>query len=94
MALLLQNYNTFLPRESEAISKSMADIFLGFICGHGWIKAPREVNVVVFGPEAQVSVTSTSGYDMDFRRGRGALLTELGWRRCFLLAEMLQGVRI
>ena len=48
--------------------------------------------VLVIGPGENFEFVSEEEYDKKYRGGRGKLLYEIGWEKCFKFGEMLQGV--
>jgi len=46
--------------------------------------------VLVIGPDAKFGFVSEDEYDQKYCSGRGKLMQEIGWEKCFKLGELLQ----
>ena len=69
----------------------MSDVWIGFAYGGEWLgRAPEDT--AIFGPGSDSIYLSSSDYDSRFRKNRGQLMLDIGWKRCFDIAELLQGV--
>ncbi|KAF2199956.1 alpha/beta-hydrolase [Delitschia confertaspora ATCC 74209] len=88
LALLLSNFNTYLPPASVAVGAKMQELWLRFANGEGWPET-----VIVATEDGGVEEVNEEKYEKRFKYGRGKMLREIGWERCFLIAEELQGVR-
>ncbi len=78
----------------------MQSTFRDFTRGEGWGQQvlgrnnqvrPRIDEVLVLGPNNEVKWVAKPEYDLQYRRGRGKLMEDLGWEKCFKLGEVLQG---
>lgn len=92
VAYLLQNFPGQLNGQHERLGKEMAGVWIDFTHGQGWDKDHGEKEVLVIGPDENLSWCSEREYDENFRDGRGSMLLEMGWEKCCMLGEMLQGV--
>ncbi|KAK6532155.1 hypothetical protein TWF694_003315 [Orbilia ellipsospora] len=92
ITLLLQNHRHTLATEEIQLGEDMAQRFLGFAYGEGFISQFEKSlgNVVVWGPEGKTRVVGQSEYDEMMRRGRGEVLRRLGWETCEKLANSIQ----
>ncbi|EPS35893.1 hypothetical protein H072_10640 [Dactylellina haptotyla CBS 200.50] len=93
ITLLLQNHSDLLQDDDLKLSKDMAERFLNFAYGRGFVSEAEggsEGNVVVWGPNGHTKIVSADEYDEMLRNGRGRLLRSLGWETCEELANALQ----
>lgn len=86
---LLQNFNDHFDEHNRKIARGIADQFIRFTNGEGWVE---EGKVLVFGRDGVVAVDEEK-YDALYRDGRGAVLEEIGAEKLRHVAEMWQGVR-
>ncbi|KAF2850786.1 para-nitrobenzyl esterase [Plenodomus tracheiphilus IPT5] len=89
VAYLLQNFNDQFDDKNRRLAENVADHFIKFANGEGWV---NEDKVVVFGRDG-VSKINEEDYDRVYRSGRGAILERIGRQNLWYLAEMWQGVR-
>ena len=89
VAYFLQNFNDHFDERNRKIAQEMADHFIKFANGEGWVE---EGNVVVFGQDGIVKVDEEK-YDQVYRGGRGTVLEGIGAEKLRRLAETWQGVR-
>jgi hypothetical protein len=90
VAYLLQNFGSAFSAQSQDLGRKMAGAWVDFAYGD-------EINngkggVLVIGPGENFEFVSEEEYDKKYRGGRGKLLYEIGWEKCFKFGEMLQGV--
>jgi hypothetical protein len=90
--MLLRVFN--LQEGTAKLGNRMADIWIDFICERKWPVAIDGADVVVLGPEDACAITKSREYDKLYRGDRGQLLLKIGWKRCFNIAQLLQGVRL
>ncbi len=69
----------------------MAEAWIRFTYGEGWGSKDGK-DVMVIGPREEITFASEEEYDVRYRNGRGKVLEEIGWEKCYKLAELLQGV--
>jgi hypothetical protein len=99
VGFLLQNLNHILPSGEQQAAEAMADHFIGYINGEGWVKDAGAVGgedvdakVVVFTNKG-VQHVGEKEYDRLYRDGRGEALKGIGGEKLWRLAEGWQGVR-
>lgn len=90
VAYLLHNFGSAFSADSQELGKKMAGAWIDFAYG-------TEINdgkggVLVIGPGEEFGFVDEKEYDEKYRGGRGQLLHEIGWEKCFRLGELLQGV--
>jgi hypothetical protein len=90
VAYLLQNFGPAFSVQSRELGRKMAGAWVDFAYG-------REINsgkggVLVIGPGENFEFVGEKEYDEKYRGGRGKLLHEIGWEKCFKFGELLQGV--
>ncbi|CZR63049.1 uncharacterized protein PAC_12946 [Phialocephala subalpina] len=90
VAYLLGNIPEAFSQEHQRFGKEMAAAWIKFTYGGGW--GSEDGKVMVIGPKEKITFEGTEEYDEKYRKGRGRLLEEIGWEKCFKFAEMLQGV--
>lgn len=90
VAYLLQTMSSSFTPESQELGKMMASAWIRF--AYGEELNDGNVGVLVIGPGKNFGFVGEEEYDEKYRRGRGKLLLELGWKKCMKLGEMLQGV--
>lgn len=88
---LLQNIQEPFSEEHKRFGKEMTTAWIKFTYGEGWGKGDGN-EVMVIGPDEKITFEGTDEYDEKYRKGAGKLLEEIGWEKCFKLAEMVQGV--
>ncbi|KAI8940077.1 hypothetical protein NX059_003796 [Plenodomus lindquistii] len=86
---LLQNFNDRLDKHNRKLAEDMADHFIQFANGEGWVE---EGKLVVFDHDG-IKQISEKDYDQMYRNGRGAILEKIGRQKLWYVAEMWQGVR-
>lgn len=89
VAYLLQNFNSQFDQKNRELAENIADHFIRFINGEGWVE---EGKVVVFDDNDIVKVNEDE-YDQLYRSGRGTILESIGAQSLWHLAEMWQGVK-
>ncbi|KAF8860196.1 alpha/beta-hydrolase [Acephala macrosclerotiorum] len=91
VAYLLGSISEVFPPEHQRFGKEMAAVWIKFTYGGGW-RTGNGKEVMVIGPDEKITFEGSDEYDEKYRKGRGKLLEEIGWEKCFKLAEMVQGV--
>lgn len=77
--------------ENHKVAIGMARVWITFAYGLGWPRGEAGEKVLVIGGGDVITSVDDEHYDLKFRKGRGRLLLDIGWKRCFKLGEMLQG---
>lgn len=88
VAYLLQNFSSSFSLQNQELGKKMAETWIDFAYA-------AELNggkggVLVIGPDAKFGFVSEDEYDQKYCSGRGKLMQEIGWEKCFKLGELLQ----
>lgn len=89
VAFLLQNYNDNFDEKNKKLAQEMADHFIKFAHGAGWVEDGK---VLVFDRGGIVKVDEEN-YDQLYRGGRGTVMERIGLEKLRHLAEAWQGVR-
>jgi hypothetical protein len=89
VAYLLQNFPTSFSAQARGLGKKMAEAWIDF--GYGAKIYDRKGSILIIGPNAKFEFVDEGAYDGKYREGRGKLLQEIGWEKCFKLGELLQG---
>jgi carboxylesterase type B len=89
VAYLFQHFNDQFDEKDRRIAKGLADRFINFANGEGWVE---EGKVVVFGPDEIVEVDEKE-YDALYRGGRGRVLESIDADKLWKVADVWQGVR-
>ena len=90
VAYLLQNFGSAFSASSQELGRKMAAEWIDF--AYREETQESEVGVLVIGPGDVFKFVDEETYLQKYRGGRGKLLYEIGWEKCFKLGEMLQGV--
>lgn len=88
----MRNIEPWLSDADVELCNRLAEEFAGFAHGDHQVLDKSGGDVLAIGPAHQVRLTSPEEYDATYRNGRGNLLFEIGWKKCFALGERLQGV--
>lgn len=89
VAYLLQNFPSSFSAQSYELGKKMAEAWIDF--AYGSKINDGKGGILVIGPDAKFEFVNEGEYDEKYREGRGKLLQEFGWEKCFKLGELLQG---
>lgn len=93
VAYLLLNLTAHLDDANRRLAMNMADHFIRFANGEGWVSESKAGKVIVFDHDGAKEV-ETAVYDRIYRKGRGSLLLDtIGADKPWHVAEMWQGVR-
>jgi hypothetical protein len=90
VAYLLQNFGSAFSASSQELGKKMAAEWINF--AYSKENHETEDRVLVIGPGDKFGFIPEETYIQEYRGGRGKLLYEIGWEKCFKLGELLQGV--
>jgi hypothetical protein len=92
VALIFQNYEEYLPVETAALGKRMAQHFLDFannaVEPHSGGGTDRLVTV--WGPASKVRQMSAAEYDATERQGAAELVKKIGVDKCTRTLELFQ----
>jgi hypothetical protein len=86
---LLQNFSSSFSLQNQELGKKMAETWIDF--AYTAKANGGKERALVIGPDAKFGFVSEEEYDEKYRGGRGKLLQEIGWEKCFKLGELLQG---
>ncbi|KAF1840542.1 para-nitrobenzyl esterase [Cucurbitaria berberidis CBS 394.84] len=89
VAYLLQNFNDHFDERNRKIAQEMADHFINFTNGEGWVENGK---VIVFTRDG-IAKVDEERYDQEYRGGRGTVMEEIGAEKLRHVAETWQGVR-
>ncbi|KAH7399494.1 para-nitrobenzyl esterase [Pyrenochaeta sp. MPI-SDFR-AT-0127] len=89
VAYLLQNFNDHFDEKNRKLAHDMADQFIRFVNGEGWVEDGK---LLVFDRDGIVKVDEER-YDQLYRGGRGSVLESIGAEKLRYVAEAWQGVR-
>lgn len=99
VAYLLQNFNSKMQDKcyDHKLGNEMGAAFINFTYGEGIgaVGEGKEDSVLVLGyqgKEDMVGFWSKDKFEEGIMNGRGTLMEEIGWEKCFELGEILQGV--
>ena len=92
VALIFQNYEEYLPAETAALAKRMAETFLDFANGGVELQAGGGTDrlVTVWGPAGKVRQMSAAEYDTTERQGAAELVKKVGVDKCTRALELFQ----
>lgn len=94
IALILQNYEDHLPRETATLGRHMAEKFIDF--AHGLLEKKGEIDwqqdrhTTVWGPMGQVRNISEKEYDLMERENASELINGLGVDKYIAILELFQ----
>jgi len=80
-----------MDHRDRIVAIRMSESWINFAYGLGWPGGVGGEEILVIGGRDQLGMVDEHSYDLRFRRGRGQLMLDIGWEKCFKLGEMLQG---
>jgi hypothetical protein len=90
IAILLQNFRHYMPPACVDLGIKMTEIWLDYAYNLGWPSDADKKTILKIG-QNKITLVAETEYDRVFHRGRGQLMQDIGWKRCFRMGEMLQG---
>lgn len=94
IVLIFQNYEDYLPPDTTALGRHMAEKFIDFAHGvldkKGNLDSHQDRHTTVWGPMGQVRHMPEKEYDLVERENASELINRLGVGKCIAILELFQ----